>query len=80
MGGMLEVEMFAGPRASGTWIGFQNALGNISGIIGPPITAYIVHEDFSGFGLACVVTAAIAAFGAAWWAFGVPNIRQIDLD
>jgi MFS family permease len=73
-------QMFAGPRASGTWIGFQNALGNISGIIGPPVTAYIVHKDFSGFGVACVVTAAVAAFGAAWWALGVPNIRQIELD
>ena len=28
-------QMFAGPRASGTWVGFQNALGNLSGIIGP---------------------------------------------
>ena len=23
-------QMFAGPRAAGTWIGVQNALGNIS--------------------------------------------------
>ena len=24
-------QMFAGPRAAGTWIGIQNAIGNISG-------------------------------------------------
>jgi len=73
-------QMFAGPRASGTWVGFQNALGNISGIIGPPITGLIVQKDFSGFGLACIVTAAIAAVGALWWAVGVPKIEQVRLD
>ena len=73
-------QMFAGPRASGTWVGFQNALGNISGIIGPPITGLIVQKDFSGFGLACIVTAAIAAVGALWWAVGVPKIEQVKLD
>jgi MFS family permease len=73
-------QMFAGPRAAGTWVGFQNALGNISGIIGPPITGLIVQKDFSGFGLACVVTAAIAAIGALWWAVGVPKIEPVELD
>jgi MFS family permease len=73
-------QMFAGPRASGTWVGFQNAVGNLSGIFGPPITGLIVHKDFSGFGLACIVTAAIAAFGAIWWAIGVPRIEPVKLD
>jgi len=27
-----------------------------------------------------VLTAAVAAFGAIWWAVGVPRIRQVDLD
>lgn len=73
-------QMFAGPRASGTWVGFQNAVGNLSGIFGPPITGILVQKDFSGFGLACVVTAAVAAFGAIWWAVGVPRIEQVELD
>jgi len=73
-------QMFAGPRASGTWVGFQNALGNLSGIIGPPITGLLVQKDFSGFGTACIVTAGIAAFGALWWAVGVPRIAPVKLD
>jgi len=73
-------QMFAGPRASGTWVGFQNALGNMSGIIGPPITGLLVQKDFSGFGTACIVTAGIAAFGALWWAVGVPRIAPVKLD
>ena len=71
-------QMFAGPRASGTWVGFQNSLGNMSGIIGPPITGLII--DRSGYENAFMLTAAIAAIGAIWWAFGVPRIEQVELD
>ena len=70
-------QMFAGPRAAGTWVGFQNALGNLSGIFGPIITGVVV--DQAGYGSAFVLTAAVAAFGAIWWAVGVPAIRQVDL-
>ena len=68
-------QMFAGPRASGTWVGVQNAIGNLSGIVGPIITGIIVQR--SGYNAAFVVTAAVAATGAIWWAFGVPRIQQV---
>jgi MFS family permease len=70
-------QMFAGPRASGTWVGFQNALGNLSGIFGPIVTGILV--DRAGYGSAFVLTAAVAAFGAIWWAAGVPRIEQVEL-
>jgi MFS family permease len=68
-------QMFAGPRASGTWVGVQNAIGNISGIIGPIITGILVQRW--GYNSAFIVTAAVAAFGAIWWAIAVPRIRQV---
>ena len=71
-------QMFAGPRASGTWVGVQNAIGNLSGIVGPIVTGIVVQR--AGYNSAFVLTAAIAAFGAAWWAWGVPTIRQVELD
>jgi MFS family permease len=71
-------QMFAGPRASGTWVGVQNAIGNLSGIIGPPVTGIIIHR--MGWNSAFVLTAAIALIGALWWAFGVPRIEQVKLD
>ena len=37
-------QMFAGPRASGTWVGVQNAIGNLSGIIGPIVTGIVVQR------------------------------------
>jgi MFS family permease len=71
-------QMFAGPRASGTWVGFQNSLGNLSGIFGPIITGIIV--DRAGYESAFYLTAAVAALGAIWWAVGVPPIKQIRID
>ena len=71
-------QMFAGPRASGTWVGFQNSLGNLSGIFGPIVTGIIV--DRAGYESAFLLTAAVAALGAIWWAIGVPKIEQVALD
>jgi len=71
-------QIFAGPRASGTWVGVQNAVGNLSGIIGPVITGFVIM--YAGWESALVLTAAIAAIGSVWWAVGVPRIRQVDLD
>jgi MFS family permease len=71
-------QMFAGPRASGTWVGIQNAVGNVSGIFGPALSGLII--DRMGYGSAFALASAISLFGGLWWAFGVPAIRQIELD
>ena len=70
-------QMFAGRRAAGTWIGVQNAFGNLSGIFGPIVTGIIVQR--AGYEAAFYVTAAVAAVGALWWAWGVPAIRELEL-
>ncbi|HEY0163789.1 MAG TPA: MFS transporter [Sphingomicrobium sp.] len=69
-------QMFAGPRAAGSWVGVQNAIGNLSGIFGPIITGMLI--DSAGYGSAFVLTAAVAAFGAMWWAVAVPRIAQVE--
>ena len=71
-------QMFAGPRCSGTWVGIQNAVGNISGIVGPVISGIII--DRAGYGGAFALTAAVTAFGAIWWAAVLPRIEQVALD
>ncbi len=71
-------QMFAGPRAAGTWIGVQNALGNTSGIIGPIISGMLI--DRAGYGSAFSLAAAIAAFGGIWWAIAIPRIAQVKVD
>jgi MFS family permease len=72
-------QMFAGPRAAGTWIGFQNAFGNsFSGILGPVIAGVIVGT--AGYAGAFYVAAAVAIAGGLWWVVGVPKIEQLRLD
>jgi predicted MFS family arabinose efflux permease len=71
-------QMFSGPRAAGTWVGVQNAFGNLSGIFGPIVTGIIV--DHAGYASAFYLTAAVGAFGAVWWTWGVPRIEQVELD
>jgi MFS family permease len=69
-------QMFAGPRAAGSWIGFQNAVGNsFSGILGPVITGVIV--DAAGYDGAFYVAAAVAIAGGIWWILAVPRIAQV---
>ena len=57
----------AGPRDAAGWIGVQNAIGSLSGIIGPIVTGMIVDAtgSFSGAfafaGLVCAVGAAVFA-------------------
>ena len=72
-------QMFAGPRAAGSWIGVQNAFGNsFSGIAGPIVTGLIV--DAAGYDGAFYVAAAVAVFGGIWWLLFMPRIEQVEFD
>jgi MFS family permease len=71
-------QMFAGPRAAGTWVGFQNAVGNLSGILCPIVTGIVVQRV--SYDAAFLLTAVVAGSGALWWAFAVPRIEQVKLD
>jgi nitrate/nitrite transporter NarK len=72
-------QMFAGPKASGSFIGIQNGVGNIPGIVMPIVTGLII--DWTGvYDNAFLLTAAVCAASALWWLVGVPKIRPIALD
>ena len=71
-------QIFAGPRAAGSWIGVQNALGNVSGIVGPIVTGLII-DYLGGYGWAFASAAALGALGALLWWKLIPEIRAVDL-
>ena len=71
-------QMFAGPRAAGSWVGFQNAIGNLSGILQPIIAGILI--DRYNYESAFYLAAAVAAFGGIWWMIGVPRIQQAVAD
>ena len=72
-------QMFAGARASGTWVGLQNGIGNISGIVGPVVSGMIIDWSVRYAG-AVWLAAAVAGFGALWGGLVLPSVRPVDLD
>ena len=70
-------QMFAGPRASGSWVGVMNGVGNLSGIIGPVITGIIVDRTGS-YANAFYIAGGLSLVGGLWWLFAVPRVEPID--
>lgn len=69
-------QIFAGPRATGSFIGIQNGLGNVPGIAMPIITGLII--DWTGlYDNAFFLTAGVCFASALWWMVAVPKIRPI---
>jgi predicted MFS family arabinose efflux permease len=60
-------QTLGGPRAAGQWMGIQNLLANMAGVLGPVITGVVIDRTgsfFWAFAIAAVVTLAGAfAFG-----------------
>ena len=71
-------QMFGGPRATGSWMGVQNAIGNISGIVGPIVTGLIV-DNLGGYTAAFVTASAVGFAGVIWWWKVVPEIRMAEV-
>jgi len=70
-------QTLAGPVAAGKWIGVQNCIGNIPGIVAPLITGMII--DATGqFRLAFAAAAAIATLGLFCWMVGIRRIEPIS--
>jgi MFS family permease len=69
-------QTLAGPVAAGKWIGIQNCIGNISGIVAPVVTGIVI--DVTGrFTWAFVVAAFIAGIGLFCWTIGISRIEPI---
>jgi MFS family permease len=70
-------QILAGPRAAGKWVGVQNCLGNISGVVGPLVTGFVIDrtgEFFWAFAIACGVT----LFGIVAWGVIIPRVAPLD--
>jgi sugar phosphate permease len=70
-------QTLAGPRATGNWTGLQNGFANLSGVVVPALTGFLV--DRTGKFLApLVVTAAVLMAGGLSWVFGVGPVEQVS--
>ena len=70
-------QTLAGPRLAGRWVGMQNCVANIAGIVAPVLTGFLVQRT-GHFSAALTFAAAIAAVGALAWVFGVRSSDEPD--
>jgi len=70
-------QTLAGTHASGRWVGIQNALGNLSGIIAPALTGILVDRT-GNFLAPFLVAAAVSLFGAFAWIVLVGPIEETN--
>jgi MFS family permease len=70
-------QTMAGPEAAGKWMGWQNFIGNLAGILAPAITGYVA-DRLGGFEVAFAIAATVSATGALCWALIIRRIEPID--
>lgn len=69
-------QTLAGPAAAGRWVGFQNFFGNLSGVIAPAVTGFVVDRT-GHFFWAFVITAAVCLGSSASWIFLVGRVEPV---
>jgi MFS family permease len=70
-------QTFAGPRATGRWMGLQNAVGNVAGMTAPVVTGYLVQ--YSGnYTSALLLSGSVALCGLIGWLVVMPEVRPVD--
>jgi MFS transporter, ACS family, D-galactonate transporter len=71
------VQRFAGPLATGRWMGVQNAVANVAGILAPIVTGYLVTAT-GHYAVALYTAGGVALVGLVSWLFLVPRVEPID--
>jgi ACS family D-galactonate transporter-like MFS transporter len=76
-GSLVFSQTLAGPRATGKWTGLQNGFANLSGVVAPTLTGFLV--DRTGKFLApLAITAAVLVAGGLSWVFVVGPVEQVS--
>lgn len=70
-------QTLGGRLAAGRWTGLQNAFGNISGMIAPWLTGWIVKET-GGFYMAFVITTSLLVVGMLAFVVIIPKVEPVQ--
>jgi len=70
-------QIFAGPQASGRWMGMQNSVANASGMVAPVVTGYLVQQT-GHYSLALLVSAFVGLVGLVALLIVLPKVQPID--
>jgi MFS family permease len=69
-------QIIAGPKATGRWVGVQNAAGNVAGIVAP-YAAGVLVERTGLFDVAFALAAAVNILGFIGWVVLVPKVAPL---
>ena len=71
-------QRFAGPLATGRWMGAQNALSNTAGILAPSVTGFLIKHNGGHYTVALWVAGGVALLGLLAWLLVVPEVNPVD--
>jgi MFS family permease len=70
-------QTLAGPQVAGRWMGIQNCVGNLAGIVAPIITGFVV--DRSGqYYWAFIIAAAVVTVGIVSWGLVIGTVAPLN--
>ena len=72
-------QTLAGPRAAGKWVGLQNGIAGLSGVLSPLITGWSIDAT-GNYRIAFLIAAGIILSGMLCWGVVIRRIQPIDWD
>jgi len=69
-------QTLGGPRAAGQWMGVQNLIGNLAGVIAPVVTGFVIDRTGAYF-WAFAIAAGIALLGTVAFGILLPKIEPV---
>jgi MFS family permease len=69
-------QILAGPRTTGRWVGIQNSVGAMAGIVAPAATGFIVYGTHR-FTAAFLLAAAVSLLGLIGWLWMLPQLTEL---
>jgi MFS family permease len=69
-------QTLGGPRAAGQWMGVQNFVGNLAGVIAPSLTGFVVDRT-GEFYWAFAIAAGVALLGSLAFGVLIPRIEPV---
>jgi MFS transporter, ACS family, D-galactonate transporter len=70
-------QTLAGRHATGKWTGLQNGFANLSGVVAPALTGFLVDRTGS-FLAPLAIAAAVLVAGGLSWVFAVGRVEQVS--
>ncbi len=69
-------QTLGGPRAAGQWMGVQNLVGNLAGVLAPMLTGFVVDRT-GEFYWAFAIAAGVALLGSLAFGVLIPRIEPV---